>query len=78
MIILLSLMATFIGIGLMIVQKRDGDIPLPFGLYLAGANWITLLWGEDLLNQRLCSWLLATCKLPVMPPLHRVAPMGPQ
>ncbi len=51
MIILLSsVVGTVIGIGLMILQKRGKDIPMPFGPYLAIAGWIVLLWGEQLLN----------------------------
>ena len=51
MIILLSsLVGAVIGIGLMILQKRGKDIPMPFGPYLAIAGLIALLWGEQLLS----------------------------
>ncbi|MDO9105160.1 MAG: A24 family peptidase [Methylovulum sp.] len=49
MIILLSsLVGSVIGITMMVVAKRDHNIPIPFGPYLAAAGWIALLWGNDL------------------------------
>jgi leader peptidase (prepilin peptidase)/N-methyltransferase len=29
---------------------RDRQLPIPFGPYLAMAGWISLIWGEDLLQ----------------------------
>jgi leader peptidase (prepilin peptidase)/N-methyltransferase len=49
MIILLSsLVGAVIGISMIIFSKRDHNIPIPFGPYLAAAGWIALLWGNDL------------------------------
>ncbi len=47
-ILLSSLVGAVIGITMMIVVKRDHNIPIPFGPYLAVAGWIALLWGHDL------------------------------
>jgi len=49
MIILLSsLVGSAVGIGLIVLRGRDRSIPISFGPYLAGAGWITLVWGEAL------------------------------
>jgi len=49
MIILLSsLVGSVVGISLILFRGRDRNIPISFGPYLAGAGWITLIWGEAL------------------------------
>lgn len=51
MIILLSsLVGSAVGIGLIALRGRDRNIPISFGPYLAGAGWLTLVWGEALRN----------------------------
>jgi leader peptidase (prepilin peptidase)/N-methyltransferase len=47
-ILLSSLVGAVIGITMMIVVKRDYNIPIPFGPYLAVAGWIALLWGHEI------------------------------
>lgn len=47
-ILLSSLVGAVIGITLIIVAKRDHNIPIPFGPYLAVAGWIALLWGKEI------------------------------
>ena len=47
-ILLSSLVGAIIGISMIIFVKRDHNIPIPFGPYLAAAGWIALLWGNDL------------------------------
>lgn len=49
-IILSSAAGAVIGISLIIFQQRDRQIPIPFGPYLAIAGWISMLWGESLIN----------------------------
>ncbi|HBA65646.1 MAG TPA: prepilin peptidase [Methylococcaceae bacterium] len=49
-ILLSSLVGAVIGIAMVILVKRDKNIPIPFGPYLAAAGWIALLWG-DKINQ---------------------------
>jgi leader peptidase (prepilin peptidase)/N-methyltransferase len=39
-----------VGIGLIVFRGRSSQIPIPFGPYLAAAGWITLLWGERLVQ----------------------------
>ncbi|MDR3416694.1 MAG: A24 family peptidase [Nevskia sp.] len=49
MIILLSsLVGSMVGIGLILLRGRDRNLPISFGPYLAGAGWLTLMWGEAL------------------------------
>ncbi len=50
LILLSSLVGALAGIALMIATRRGRDIPIPFGPYLAMAGWITLLWGDRLLD----------------------------
>jgi leader peptidase (prepilin peptidase)/N-methyltransferase len=45
-VILSSFVGALVGISLLIFRGRDRNIPIPFGPYLAGAGFITLLWGD--------------------------------
>ena len=47
-ILLSSLLGAIIGIGLILLKGRDKNIPIPFGPYLAGAGFVSLLWSEEL------------------------------
>ncbi len=47
-ILLSSLVGAVIGISMIIFVRRDHNIPIPFGPYLAAAGWIALLWGNDI------------------------------
>ena len=49
-IILSSVVGTIIGLSLIIFQGRDSQTPIPFGPYLAIAGWITLMWGDGILQ----------------------------
>jgi leader peptidase (prepilin peptidase)/N-methyltransferase len=49
-VLLSSLLGAVVGIGLIIVRGRDRNIPIPFGPYLAGAGWIAMLWGEQIMH----------------------------
>jgi len=49
MIILLSsLVGSVVGVSLILLRGRDRNIPISFGPYLAGAGWLTLIWGDAL------------------------------
>ena len=43
-----SLIGALIGLGLIIIKGRDKNIPIPFGPYLAGAGFVSLLWSNEL------------------------------
>jgi leader peptidase (prepilin peptidase)/N-methyltransferase len=47
-ILLSSLVGAFIGIAMVILVKKDRNIPIPFGPYLAAAGWLSLIWGEQI------------------------------
>lgn len=47
-VLLSSLVGAFIGISMVIFVRRDHNIPIPFGPYLAAAGWLALIWGEDI------------------------------
>ena len=47
-ILVSSSTGALVGISLILFAKRDSNIPIPFGPYLAMAGWIALLWGNDL------------------------------
>jgi leader peptidase (prepilin peptidase)/N-methyltransferase len=35
-----------LGIALIVFRGRDHQVPMPFGPFLAGAGWLTMLWGD--------------------------------
>lgn len=47
-ILLSSIVGAIIGVAMVVLVKRDHNIPIPFGPYLAAAGWLALLWGPDL------------------------------
>ncbi len=47
-IILSSLVGAVIGISMVLLVKKDRNIPIPFGPYLAAAGWLALLWGDKI------------------------------
>lgn len=49
-ILLSSLVGAATGILLVLLKGRDRSQPMPFGPFLAAAGWITLLWGQDIIN----------------------------
>ncbi|MFT5161787.1 MAG: leader peptidase (prepilin peptidase)/N-methyltransferase [Alteromonadaceae bacterium] len=53
-ILLIVLLSSFVGaaFGLFIIyqQKKGKNTPIPFGPYIAIAGWITILWGEPIID----------------------------
>ncbi len=47
-ILLSSLVGAIIGISMVVLTKKDHNIPIPFGPYLAMAGWLALLWGDQI------------------------------
>jgi leader peptidase (prepilin peptidase)/N-methyltransferase len=47
-VLLSSLLGALAGIGMMLFKGMKRDNPFPFGPFLAGAGWVTLLWGAEL------------------------------
>ena len=52
-ILMLAVVGAIVGIGLMAFRRHERSVPMPFGPYLAGAGWITMLWGERIKNSYL-------------------------
>lgn len=49
-ILLSALVGSVVGIAMIVLGGRDRDDQIPFGPYLAGAGWIALMWGEQLIG----------------------------
>jgi leader peptidase (prepilin peptidase)/N-methyltransferase len=45
-----SVVGACIGILLIVLKGRDHSQPMPFGPFLAAAGWMTLLWGNDIIQ----------------------------
>ncbi len=45
-----SLVGTFVGVPLMLLQKSDSRLAIPFGPFLAFAALVYLFWGEQLIH----------------------------
>ena len=45
-----SVVGAITGILLITMKGRQRSQPIPFGPFLASAGWITLLWGQDILD----------------------------
>ncbi len=45
-----SLVGAFIGIGMILLKMTERGTQIPFGPYLAAAGWMTLLWGNELMQ----------------------------
>ena len=45
-----SVVGAVIGILLVVIRGRDHSQPMPFGPFLAAAGWMTLLWGNDIIQ----------------------------
>jgi leader peptidase (prepilin peptidase) / N-methyltransferase len=52
-ILLSSVVGAVIGILLMVTGAVQRDQGIPFGPYLAGAGWLALLWGNDIVSMYL-------------------------
>ena len=54
-VLLSSVVGAVVGVLLMAIKRHKKDQPLPFGPFIAAAGWITLLWGDSLINYYLKS-----------------------
>ncbi|MBI2382097.1 MAG: prepilin peptidase [Gammaproteobacteria bacterium] len=58
-IMLSSLVGAVVGIALILVNRGDRNLRIPFGPYLAVAGYVALLWGRDLVDAYLSTMGLA-------------------
>ena len=56
-IILSSLVGAIVGIALMLIQRKDTNLAIPFGPYLAVAGLLTLLYKQPIIDAYL-NWVL--------------------
>ncbi|HEY8518454.1 MAG TPA: A24 family peptidase [Gammaproteobacteria bacterium] len=49
-ILLSAAVGSVVGIGLIVFKRQSRHEPIPFGPYLAGAGWIAMLWGEEIVR----------------------------
>ena len=47
-ILLSSVVGAVVGITIMLVKKKDTNLAIPFGPYLAAAGWLTLMYAESI------------------------------
>ena len=50
-----SLVGAVVGIAIMMLNKKDSNLAIPFGPYLAAAGWLTMLYGQHAID-----WYLGT------------------
>ena len=49
-LLLAAVVGAVVGIAMMAASRLGRGVPIPFGPYLAGAAWIALLWGPDIVE----------------------------
>ena len=42
-----------VGIALIVLRRRGRDVPIPYGPYLAGAGWLAMMWGPEVVGSYL-------------------------
>ncbi len=52
-LILAAVGGSAVGIALIVARRHGRGVPIPFGPYLAGAAWIALLWGPQIVARYL-------------------------
>ncbi len=50
-VVLSAFVGAIVGGSLMAIQGKGKETKIPFGPYLAAAGWITLLWGDSIIDQ---------------------------
>ena len=49
-LVLAAAVGAVVGLAMMAASRLGRGVPIPFGPYLAGAAWIALLWGPDIVS----------------------------
>jgi leader peptidase (prepilin peptidase)/N-methyltransferase len=49
-ILMSAMVGAVLNIALIALRKQDRDTQIPFGPYLAGAGWLTMIWGDTIRN----------------------------
>jgi leader peptidase (prepilin peptidase) / N-methyltransferase len=54
-LLLSAVVGAVVGVGMIVLRGRDRQVPMPFGPYLAGAGFIAMLWGPQLVDRYLAA-----------------------
>jgi leader peptidase (prepilin peptidase)/N-methyltransferase len=49
-LLLSAVVGAAVGIALIVLRRQGREVPIPFGPYLAGAGWIAMLWGPQIVG----------------------------
>ncbi|HEY5719111.1 MAG TPA: A24 family peptidase [Gammaproteobacteria bacterium] len=49
-LLLSAAVGALVGITLIVARRHGRDVPIPFGPYLAGAGWVAMLWGREIVD----------------------------
>jgi leader peptidase (prepilin peptidase)/N-methyltransferase len=49
-LLLSAAVGAVVGITLIVLRKQGREVPIPYGPYLAGAGWIAMLWGPQIVS----------------------------
>jgi len=52
-LLLAAVVGSMAGVALIVAKRHGRSVPIPFGPYLAGAAWIALLWGSQIVERYL-------------------------
>jgi len=49
-LLLSAAVGALVGIALIVLKRQGREVPIPYGPYLAGAGWIAVLWGPQIVG----------------------------
>ncbi len=49
-LLLSAAVGALVGVTLIVARRHGRDVPMPFGPYLAGAGWVAMLWGREIVD----------------------------
>ncbi len=52
-VLLSSFIGALVGVGMIVLRKRDSQVPMPFGPFIAAAGWVWFIAGDGLLQSYL-------------------------
>ena len=52
-LLLSAVVGAAVGLTLIVMRRHGREVPIPFGPYLAGAGWIAMLWGPQIVARYL-------------------------
>jgi leader peptidase (prepilin peptidase) / N-methyltransferase len=49
-LLLSAVVGALVGVWLIALRRHGRSVPIPFGPYLAGAGWVAMIWGPDIVD----------------------------